>query len=207
MQNEKKIAVFASGSGTNFINIYNNLKNGQIVLLISNNPSSGAVKFAIQQSIDCNIINSFKYPDSDDLNKQYELVLKYHKVELILLAGFIKKIPINLIKKFQNKIINIHPSLLPKFGGKGFYGIKVHESVIKSRDKITGATIHFVNEQYDKGLIIMQKKIKVHDNDTPQSLSKRVLKIEYELYLEVVGLLCDNKIKIIDNEVKINDRN
>ncbi len=207
MQNKKKIAVFASGSGTNFINIYNNLKNGQIVLLISNNPSSGAVKFAMQKSIDYDIINSFRYPDFNDLNKQYELVLKYYKVELILLAGFIKKIPINLIKIFENKIINIHPSLLPKFGGKGFYGIKVHESVIKSRDKITGATIHFVNEQYDKGLIIMQKKIKVHDNDTPQSLSKRVLKIEYELYLEVVGLLCDNKIEIINNKVKINDRN
>lgn len=204
MQNKKNIAVFASGSGTNFINIYNNINNGRVVVLISNNVNSGAVKFAKEKSVNFAIINSTVYSDVDDLNKQYEFILKSHKVELILLAGFIKKVPLNIIQIFRNRIINIHPSLLPKFGGRGFYGIKVHEAVIKSKDKVTGATIHFVNEEYDEGSIIMQKEINVHYNDTPNSLSKRVLQIEYALYLEVVNLFCDHKIKIVNNKVEIN---
>ena len=177
MQNKKKIAVFASGSGTNFINIYNNLKNGQIVLLISNNPSSGAVKFAIEQSIDCNIINSFKYPNSNDLNKQYELVLKYHKVELILLAGFIKKIPINLIKIFENKIINIHPSLLPKYKG-----LSTFKRVLNAGEKITGCTVHFVDEKLDNGKMIVKKKVSIDKKDDHIKLKKKVQSEEYKAY-------------------------
>ena len=203
MVSSKRIVVFASGSGTNFINIYQNVNNGNVVLLISNNPESGAVKYAIENNIDYKVINDFRYPGI--INIEYENTLKKYNPDLILLAGFMKKIPDNVIRLYENKIMNIHPSLLPKYGGKGCYGIKVHESVINSKDKVTGATIHFINNEYDRGPIIMQKKISVNDDDSPVSLSKRVLKIEYELYLKVVQLFCDNKIQVDKNKVIINE--
>ena len=205
MKKNKKIVVFASGSGTNFINIFNNLKNGKVVLLISNNPKCGAVKYAIQHNIDCEIINDFRYPIKKNRNIEYEIVLNHYKPDLILLAGFMKKIPNNVIELYANKIMNIHPSLLPKYGGKGFYGMKVHEAVIKSKDKFTGVTIHFINDQYDRGPIIKQERVIIKNYDNAFTLSKRVLKKEYSLYLEVVDLFCRDKIQIKENRVFINE--
>ena len=205
MKKNKKIVVFASGSGTNFINICNNLKNGKVVLLISNNPKCGAVKYAIQHNIDCEIINDFRYPIKKNRNIEYEIVLNHYKPDLILLAGFMKKIPNNVIELYANKIMNIHPSLLPKYGGKGFYGMKVHEAVIKSKDKFTGVTIHFINDQYDRGPIIKQERVIIKNYDNAFTLSKRVLKKEYSLYLEVVDLFCRDKIQIKENRVFINE--
>ena len=205
MLKNKKIVVFASGSGTNFINLYNNVKNGEIVLLISNNSNSGAIRYAIENQIDYKVINDFRYPDINIKNIEYESVLSDCKPDLILLAGFMKKIPSNIIELYPNKIMNIHPSLLPKYGGKGYYGIKVHEAVIKSKDRITGATVHFINNEYDRGPIIKQCKINVKDLDDAFSLSKRVLNVEYSLYLDVVNLFCLDKIKINNTEVTINE--
>ena len=204
MKKNKKLIVLASGSGTNFINIYNNINNGKVILLISNNPKCGAVEYAIKEKIDYKIINDFKYPIKKDRDEQYEFVLKHYKPNLILLAGFMKKIPNNVIQLYNNKIMNIHPSLLPKYGGKGFYGIKVHEAVIKSKDKITGVTIHFINHEYDRGPIIIQERVVVKDDDDPFVLSRRVLKKEYSLYLKAIKLFCADKIKIEGNKVVIN---
>ena len=194
----KNIAVFASGTGSNFINIYNGLKNnsinGEIKLLISNNSNCGAVLFAIKNNIEYKIINDFRFPI--EKNKEYELVLNFYRIDLILLAGFMKKIPVNIVRLYKNKILNIHPSLLPKYGGQGFYGMKVHEAVIDSKDKLSGATVHFVNEHYDKGAIVLQKSLNVLKSDTPESLSKKILKIEHSIYLEAVNLFCLDKIKI-----------
>ena len=194
----KNIAVFASGTGSNFINIYNGLKNnsinGEIKLLISNNSNCGAVLFAIKNNIEYKIINDFRFPIKK--NKEYELVLNFYRIDLILLAGFMKKIPENIVRLYKNKILNIHPSLLPKYGGQGFYGMKVHEAVIDSKDKLSGATVHFVNEHYDKGTIVLQKSLNVLKSDTPESLSKKILKIEHSIYLEAVHLFCLDKIKI-----------
>ena len=203
MNKEYKIAVFASGAGTNFINIYKNFKLAKISLLISNNPHSGAVEFARKNKIDFKIINEFRF--SENINDVYLNVLKEYHIDLILLAGFMKKIPNNLIKNYKNKIINVHPSLLPKYGGKGFYGMKVHQHVFKNKDKKTGATIHFVNSEYDKGPIILQKELDVLDNESAESISKRVLDIEYELYLKVLNLYFNNKIRIINNKVIVNE--
>ena len=205
MKKNKRIIVFASGSGTNFINIYNNLINGQVVLLISNNSKCGAVKYAIQHNIDYEIINNFRYPVKKNRNIEYEIVLNHYKPDLILLAGFMKKIPNNVIELYANKIMNIHPSLLPKYGGKGFYGMKVHEAVMKSKDKFTGVTIHFINDQYDRGPIIKQERVIIKNYDDAFTLSKRVLKKEYSLYLEVVDLFCRDKIQIKENRVFINE--
>ena len=203
MGKNKRIVVFASGSGTNFINIYENINNGRVVLLISNNPKCGAVNYAIANNIDYKIINHFRYPDNKDF--EYEMILNKYTPDLILLAGFMKKIPNNIIQLYKNKIMNIHPSLLPSYGGKGYYGIKVHESVIDSGDKITGATIHFINNEYDRGPIIMQDKVCVRKSDNPMTLSKKVLEIEYKLYLKVIELFCDNKIQVDKNKVIINE--
>ena len=205
MNNKKRIIVLASGSGTNFINIYNNITNGIVVLLISNNPKSGAVEYARKNEIDFIIINDFRYPNNSDKIKEYKLVLNRYKTDLILLAGFMKKIPNEIIELYKNKILNIHPSLLPKYGGRGYYGIKVHEAVLKANEKTTGASVHFVNREYDKGPIIMQKKIEVLNSDNAKTLSERVLKIEYILYLKVIELFCTNKINIKDNMVSISE--
>ena len=196
MKDKPKIIVFASGGGSNFINIYNNIVkneiNAEIVLLISNNPNSGAVKFAEDKNINFEIINKFRFKTNKNINKEYEMILEINNPDLILLAGFMKKIPNNIVSRYNRKIINIHPSLLPKFGGKGFYGSNVHKAVLNSNERYTGVTIHFVNNEYDKGDIILQRKVKIKDNDTVDLLSKRVLKLEHEMYPEVVKKICQN---------------
>ena len=204
-ENKKKIVVFASGSGTNFINLYKNVKCGIVQLLISNNSACGAVEYAKKNNISFKIINDFRYPELDDKNKEYQLALDKIKPNLILLAGFMKKIPENIILEYKNKIMNIHPSLLPKFGGRGFFGMKVHTAVINSREKKTGATVHLVNKYYDKGLIILQDTVDVDKDDTIDSISKKVLEIEYSIYLKAVNLFCEDKIYINNNKVIINE--
>ena len=205
----KNIVVFASGTGSNFKNIKNSIDNGNIngiiVLLISNNPNCGAVIFAKKYEIKYRIINDYRYKNIEEKDNQYKLVLDSYKTDLILLAGFMKKIPINVLNSYKNKIINIHPSLLPKYGGSGYYGMKVHESVIKHNEKETGVTIHFVTEKYDEGPVILQRKIIVSNKDTPETLAERVLNIEHNSYQFVVKAFCSNKITFNKNKVIINE--
>jgi len=190
------IVVFASGNGSNFKEIYiRTLKKeikGIIVLLISNNPKSGAVKFAKENNIKFEVINLCRFKNS--LDKQYEIVLKKHKTDLILLAGFMKKIPKNIIQIYKNKIMNIHPSLLPKYGGKGFYGSNVHNAVIDSGDSYSGATVHYVNEEYDKGSVIKQEKVKIEPSDNSKTLAEKVLIIEHKIYSEAIKIFCEKRI-------------
>ena len=185
-----KIAVFASGTGSNFINIVDKINqfklNAEVVLLISNNPGSGSVKFAIKNNINVEIINKFRCKDENNINLKYKLSLKENKIDLILLAGFMKKIPVDIIKIYENKILNIHPSLLPDYGGKGFYGMNVHNAVFNSKEKFSGATVHYVNERYDKGPILLQKKIDIQDCNSPNEIGKKVLKVEHEIFPEAV---------------------
>ena len=194
---KKNIAVFASGTGSNFININNKIKknkiNAKICLLVSNNSKSGAVKFCKDNNIDFFIYNDKKFPN-DVNNKQLIDKMFFYKIDLILLAGYMKKISKIFIDCFNKKIMNIHPSLLPHYGGKGFYGMKVHEAVFKNKEKKTGVTIHFVDYNYDTGPILMQKKIDIVKNDTPIKISKKVLKIEHEIYPKAVDFFCNNKI-------------
>ena len=185
-----RIAVFASGTGSNFINIVDKINqfklNAEVVLLISNNPGSGSVKFAIKNNINVEIINKFRCKDENNINLKYKLSLKENKIDLILLAGFMKKIPVDIIKIYENKILNIHPSLLPDYGGKGFYGMNVHNAVFNSKEKFSGATVHYVNERYDKGPILLQKKIDIQDCNSPNEIGKKVLKVEHEIFPEAV---------------------
>tara|TARA_Y100001936_G_scaffold240989_1_gene276215 strand:- start:177 stop:776 length:600 start_codon:yes stop_codon:yes gene_type:complete len=185
-----RIAVFASGTGSNFINIVDKINqfklNAEVVLLISNNPGSGSVKFAIKNNINVEIINKFRCKEENNINLKYKLSLKENKIDLILLAGFMKKIPVDIVKIYENKILNIHPSLLPDYGGKGFYGMNVHNAVFNSKDKFSGATVHYVNERYDKGPILIQKKIDIQDCNSPNEIGKKVLKVEHEIFPEAV---------------------
>ncbi len=185
-----RIAVFASGTGSNFINIVDKISqfklNAEVVLLVSNNPGSGSVKFAIKNNINVEIINKFRCKDENNINLKYKLSLKENKIDLILLAGFMKKIPVDIIKIYENKILNIHPSLLPDYGGKGFYGMNVHNAVFNSKDKFSGATVHYVNERYDKGPILIQKKIDIQDCNSPDEIATKVLKVEHEIFPEAV---------------------
>jgi len=194
---KKNLAIFASGSGTNFINIYNNTKankiKGSISLLVSNNKNCGAVKFAMKNNINIFIYNDNLFPkDSNNLILIKKLV--FHGIDLIVLAGYLKKISIKLIKVFNNKIINIHPSLLPKFGGKGFYGINVHKAVFESNEKETGATIHFIDSSYDTGPILLQEKFFIKKEYSIEDIATKVLELEHKIYPRAIKYFCLDKI-------------
>ena len=190
-----KLVVLASGSGTNFQSIIDAVNSGEIrnsVLsgLITNNPRAGAIKRAQKESIPVFILpDSHSGPDESGLFE----ILKELQPDLIILAGYLKKIPDSVIDQWTNKIINIHPALLPKFGGKGFYGMHVHRAVIESGDKESGCTIHYVNEVYDDGEIIAQEKVPVLPDDTPESLASRVLSAEHRLYPKTIQKLLNQK--------------
>lgn len=200
----KKIAIFASGGGSNFKAIYNNIVSGyisaKICLVVSNNSNSGAIKFAKQNNIPTFIVNNFRFPDIESHDDRILEKLYQYKIHLICLAGYMKMIPKKIIENYSNSILNIHPSLLPKYGGRGFYGIKVHEAVINSREKESGVTIHLVDDRYDNGPIILQKKIKVNDDDTAISLSEKILKIEHIVYSEVLKAYFEGRIKLDKNQ-------
>ena len=192
------LVIFASGGGSNFKSIFintlnNNIQNSQVTLLISNNPKSNAVKYADSQNIDTFIINKNRYPDRVNYMKALINKLNKYNPTLIILAGYMKLIPKEVVRAFKNKIINIHPGKLPEFGGKGFYGMNVHRAVIDSGAKSTVVTIHYVNEEYDKGMMIHEEIIDVMDDDTPESLSERVLKYEHSVYSNVIDKIINEK--------------
>ena len=195
----KRLVVFASGSGSNFKAIYNNIKeqkieNAKIELLVSNNPNSGSVSFAKKNSINTFIVNQKTHPNRSAYIKSLNDRLLSCNPHLIILAGYMKLIPKEVVEEFNNKIINIHPGKLPEFGGKGFYGMNVHSAVINSKVKTTAVTIHYVNEEYDKGLLIHEEPIEVYKDDTAESLSKRVLSYEHKLYSKIINQII-NKVE------------
>lgn len=174
------VAIFASGKGTNAENLFKYFANDtriKIKLVITNRDDAPVIKRAEQFKKNVQIISKSAL---ENYSEKFIEFLQIEKIDLIILAGFLIKIPVAFIKAFPNKIINIHPALLPKHGGKGMYGMNVHRSVISSGDKESGITIHFVNEEYDKGEIILQAKCPIDKNETPESLSKKIQKLEFE---------------------------
>lgn len=180
----KKIIILASGSGSNTKNIieyFKNMPSIEISMVISNKRNAGVFEKIEKYKIPTLYINNESY------KKNHLLVLLENiKPDLIILAGFLLKIPISIINSFKKKIINIHPSLLPLYGGKGMYGSKIHQLVKKNEDKFSGITIHFVNDEYDKGLIIFQKKIKLNISDSVEIISKKVQELEHYHYPRVI---------------------
>jgi phosphoribosylglycinamide formyltransferase 1 len=191
----KKLVVFASGSGSNFQAIIDAVRQKKINIkvagLITNRSGIGAIERAKKHRIPVNVID-----ESDEQlfkKKLADQLLKWQP-DLIVLAGFLKKIPPEIIDLYPDKIINIHPALLPKFGGKGYYGLRVHEAVLNSGDSITGCTVHYVNNEYDRGRTIEQKEVPVLSTDSPEILAKRVLKAEHELLPSVIKKIINNTI-------------
>ncbi len=204
-----KIGILVSGGGTNFQAIVNAIETGnlvdtQIVTLVSSNPNAYALERAKRHNIDAVCIRKKDY-DTDILYQQALIDhMKNKNVELIVMAGFMVVIGSLFIKEFENRIINIHPSLIPSFCGNGYYGLKVHEAALKKGVKVTGATVHFVTEETDAGPIIMQKPVFILDEDTPELLQKRVMEeAEWEILPRAIQLFAHNRLKVIENHVKI----
>lgn len=182
-------AIFASGEGTNAENLMKHFANDpriKIKVVITNRDDAGVVARAekykkIIQIISKEALNNYTF--------QIIEFLKGEKIDIIILAGFLLKIPDALIKAFPNKIVNIHPALLPKYGGKGMYGINVHKAVIANKEKESGITVHFVNEEYDKGEIILQEKCEINEHDTPETLSEKIHGLEYKYFPKAIEKL------------------
>jgi phosphoribosylglycinamide formyltransferase-1 len=190
----KRIAIFASGTGTNAQKIIEHFKHNKrisVALIFSNNPAAGVLEIAKKEKIPSIIIDREKFFKSN----YYQQLLKENNIQWIVLAGFLWKIPSELISAFPERIINIHPALLPKYGGKGMYGSKVHEAVIQSGDKESGITIHYVDEIYDHGKIIFQARSPVSADENAASLGEKIHELEHKHFPTVIErLLIDTKI-------------
>ena len=185
----KRMAIFASGAGTNAAKIIEHFSGNtqiEIALIVCNKPNAGVLTIATNNHIPILLIEKENFFRGDAYLPQ----LKAAAIDFIILAGFLWKVPEQLIAAYHNKIINIHPALLPKYGGKGMYGNFVHEAVIANREQESGITIHMVNEQYDSGTVLLQKKVKIDiKKDTPETLAAKVLKLEHTWYSKVIDSL------------------
>ena len=200
----KKIAVFASGGGTDFQSIIDaNLKENfcEIAYLVASKPGIGAIDRAKKQGIECLVFDKERFADKAAFYAETARILKENGVEYIVLAGWLFVVPDSFIREFENRIINIHPSLIPAFCGMGYYGIHVHEKAIEYGVKLSGATVHFVEADVDGGAIIMQRSVPVEPSDTPERLQQRILGIEHEMLPLCVKLLCQGKIRKAGRQV------
>lgn len=194
------IAVFASHGGSDLQAIIDGCKsnkiNAEVVAVISNNGDSMALRRALNEGVPAYHLSAKKFGSEETLAKEILAVLTTHKVDMIFLAGYMRMLHITVLEKYNNRIFNIHPALLPKFGGKGMYGMNVHTAVIEAKEKETGVTIHRVNAEYDSGEIVAQTKVPVLENDTPEILAARVLEREHSFLVEVLSDISDGKISL-----------
>ncbi len=204
------VAVFASGQGSNFKAILDairtgTIRNARVVLLISNNSGAGALMIAREHQIPAAHISRKQFGSDEAYTAALYQALKSHDANFIALAGYMKLIPREVVRAFRNRILNIHPALLPRFGGAGMYGLRVHEAVLASGSKVSGATVHLVDEEYDRGPVVMQETLDVADSDTPETLASRVLEIEHRLYPRVLELFAEGRVKIDGGHVTISN--
>ncbi len=203
------LGILVSGSGTNLQAIIDNINNGKITnakinVVISNKDGVYSLVRAKENNIPAEVIAPRNFPDRDAFHKELLQKLKEYKVDLLVLAGYLVVIPEDIINSYKDRIINIHPSLIPSFCGTGYYGLKVHEAVLERGVKVTGATVHFVDEGTDTGPIILQKAVEIQEGDTPEILQKRVMEeAEWELLPEAINLIANNRVLIENNKVRI----
>ena len=205
MTRRSKIVVLISGNGSNLQSLlegcHSQIINGEIVAVVSNNPDAFGLKRAKTFGVNTLVIdeNNYKIEKEDFHEKVYEAV-KQFKPDLVILAGYMKILTKSFISSFQDKIINIHPSLLPKYPG-----LNTHQRALNAKDEISGATVHFVTEKLDSGPIIIQGEVPIFPNDTEQSLRTRVLEIEHKIFVATTSLICSGKIKRADDKVFLNE--
>lgn len=208
---EKNIVVLVSGGGTNLQALIDSekagdIKNGKITCVISSNPNAYALERAKNNSINTRIIPRKEYADSKSYSMAVLKALDEEKADLIVLAGFMTILDECVTSKYAYKIINVHPALIPSFCGEGFYGLKVHEKALEYGVKVSGATIHFVNEKADAGAIILQGIVDVKKDDTPEILQRRIMEnVEWKLLPKAVSLFCQDKIEIIDGKAYVTE--
>lgn len=206
-----KIAVLVSGGGTNLQAIIDGIKNGsientEIDVVISNNKGAYALERAAAAGIDTEVISPKEYENRELFNEALLSFLKSRNVDLVVLAGYLVVVPEIVIREFRNKIINIHPSLIPSFCGKGYYGLKVHEGVLNRGVKVTGATVHFVDEGTDTGPIILQKAVEVKQGDTPEVLQRRVMEeAEWVIMPRAISMIAKGQVRVVDGLVKVEE--
>ncbi len=207
---KKKIVVLVSGGGTNLQAIIDSIEskvitNAEIACVISSKESAYALERAKKAGIDTLVVPRKNYNSNEEYSlKLLSVLTEEIKPDLIVLAGFMTVLTDEFIDSFTNKIINVHPSLIPSFCGNGFYGLKVHEAALERGVKVTGATVHFVNKITDGGPIIIQKTVNVMDGDTPEILQKRVMtEAEWHIMPEAINLFCNDKLEVADNKVII----
>ncbi|CBK75847.1 formyltetrahydrofolate-dependent phosphoribosylglycinamide formyltransferase [Butyrivibrio fibrisolvens 16/4] len=204
-----KIAVCVSGGGTNLQAIIDAIDNGEIhnteiAVVISNNKNAYALERAAKAGIEGVCISPKDFASREEFNKAFLEKLDSYNVDLVVLAGFLVVIPPEMIRKYEYKIINIHPSLIPSFCGTGYYGLKVHEGVLARGVKVTGATCHFVDEGTDTGPIILQKAVEVMEDDTPEVLQRRVMEqAEWIIMPRAIDLIASGRVRVVDGKVYI----
>ena len=207
-----KIAVLVSGGGTNLQAIMDAIDNGKITnarieVVISNNRNAYALERAKTRGISALCISPKDYESREAFNEAFLQKLNSYEVDLVVLAGFLVVLPEQMITSYRNRIVNIHPSLIPSFCGKGFYGLKVHEGALARGVKVTGATVHFVDEGTDTGPIILQKAVEVLPGDTPEVLQRRVMEqAEWVILPQAVNLIANGKVTVENGHVVIDER-
>ena len=206
-----KMAVLVSGGGTNLQAIIDAIESGKITnaeisVVISNNANAYALERAKQHDIEALCVSPKSFSSREEFNQKLLETIQSYQVDLVVLAGCLVVIPEIMVKAYPNKIINIHPALIPSFCGTGYYGLKVHEGVLKRGVKVTGATVHFVDEGTDTGPIILQKAVEVHQDDTPEILQRRVMEeAEWKIMPEAINLIANHKVQVVDGLVKISE--
>lgn len=206
-----KIAVLVSGGGTNLQAIIDAVADGtitntEISVVISNNKNAYALERAKQAGIKALCVSPKDYENREAFNEDFLRKLDNYEVDLVVLAGFLVVIPEKMIAKYRNRIINIHPSLIPSFCGTGYYGLKVHEGALSRGVKVTGATVHFVDEGTDTGPIILQKPVAVENGDTPETLQRRVMEeAEWKILPQAINLIANGKVEVIDKKAVVSE--
>lgn len=203
----KQVAVFASGRGSNFRHIVEKIRTdsvqARVALLITNNPDAGALKIARDYGIPARIFPPVDFPNSNSYNDSILEVLVAKRIEYIVLAGYMRLVGSQIVNKYENRIINIHPALLPAFGGKGMYGHHVHEAVFESGVKFSGATVHIVDTKYDNGPIVLQDVVSIADVKNADEIAEKVLDIEHRIFPEALRLLVEQRLRITGRRVEV----
>ena len=206
-----RVAVCVSGGGTNLQAIIDRVKDGtitntELVLVISNKPGAHALDRAAEAGIATAVVEPKAFASKEDFGAAMISELEKVQADLVVLAGYLVILPVNLVRAFEGRMINIHPSLIPSHCGEGYYGLKVHESVLARGNKVTGATVHFVDEGTDSGPIILQKAVEVLDDDTPEVLQRRVMEqAEWHILPRAIDLIANDKVRINGNVTKISN--
>ncbi|MEM1042630.1 MAG: phosphoribosylglycinamide formyltransferase [Bacteroidota bacterium] len=207
MSDALRLAVFASGGGSNLQAILDAVAEGslnaEVVLVVSDRPSIGALDRAERAGIPTAVLHPRDFAAADVFGAALLDVLGEYGTTFIALAGYLKQIPAAVVRAFRHRILNIHPSLLPAFGGPGFYGRRVHEAALAHGVRWSGATVHLVDEAYDTGPIVLQEPVPVHPGDTPEVLAARVLAVEHQLYPQALRLFADDRVRIDGRHVRI----